>query len=156
MLNQEEVMKLKGEYDQLHQSVNTEVVSSSQNSSISKSTSAELSNIWVRQFDQKLDKFVELFKEKDKLLEDKNKLIFMIQQRLGELETKLQQMIALPDYNEEKQHTLVQKQKLEDKIQTLRGNLKNEKLKNTVSLWLLFLVVFLIIAFFLYRNATGL
>jgi hypothetical protein len=32
--------------------------------------------------DQKLDKFVLIFKEKDKMLEEKNKMIFVLQQRL--------------------------------------------------------------------------
>ena len=70
--------------------------------------------------DQKLDKFVLIFKEKDKMLEEKNKLIFVLQQRVGELETKIQHMVALPDYNKEKQEAILEKQKLETKINELK------------------------------------
>jgi hypothetical protein len=82
--------------------------------------------------DQKLDKFVLIFKEKDKMLEEKNKVIFMLQQRVGELETKIQHMVALPDYNKEKQETILEKERLEAKINDLKGNVKSEKIKNLI------------------------
>jgi len=40
--------------------------------------------------DEKIDKFFLIFQEKDRMLEEKNKIIFMLQQRVGELETKIQ------------------------------------------------------------------
>jgi hypothetical protein len=61
-----------------------------------------------------------VFKEKDKMIEDKNKVIFMLQQRVGELETKIQHMIALPDYNKEKQAAMIEKEKLENKLTELQ------------------------------------
>jgi len=82
--------------------------------------------------DQKLDKFVLIFKEKDKMLEEKNKVIFMLQQRVGELETKIQHMVALPDYNKEKQDAILEKERLEARINELKGNVKNEKIKNLI------------------------
>jgi len=82
--------------------------------------------------DQKLDKFVLIFKEKDKMLEEKNKVIFMLQQRIGELETKIQHMVALPDYNKEKQDAILEKERLEARINELKGNVKNEKIKNLI------------------------
>jgi hypothetical protein len=66
--------------------------------------------------DQKIEKFFLIFKEKEKIVEEKNKMIFVLQQRVTELETKIQYMIALPDYNKEKQEAIVEKQKLEEKI----------------------------------------
>ncbi|MEI8092474.1 MAG: hypothetical protein WCG98_10375 [bacterium] len=61
-----------------------------------------------------------IFKEKDKMLEEKNKVIFVLQQRVSELETKIKHMVALPDYTREKQEAIVEKQKLEDKISQLK------------------------------------
>jgi len=71
--------------------------------------------------DEKIDKFFLVFREKDKMLEDKNKVIFMLQQRVGELETKIQHMIALPEYNKEKQAAMVEKERLENKLQEIQG-----------------------------------
>ena len=66
------------------------------------------------------------------MLEEKNKVIFMLQQRVGELETKIQHMVALPDYNKEKQETILEKERLEARINELKGNVKNEKIKNLI------------------------
>jgi hypothetical protein len=82
--------------------------------------------------DEKIEKFFLIFNEKDKILEEKNKVIFMLQQRIGELETKLKTMVALPDYTREKQEAIIEKQKLEEKITGLRNRIKSEKTKNLV------------------------
>jgi len=41
-------------------------------------------------------------------------------------------MVALPDYNKEKQEAIVEKQKLEEKIGQLKSMIKSEKLKNLI------------------------
>gem|GEM_PF-5318877 len=46
--------------------------------------------------------FVGLLQEKDKTIEDKNQLIFAMQHQIGQMESRLQQVIALPDYTAEK------------------------------------------------------
>jgi len=94
--------------------------------------------------EQKLEKFFLIFKEKEKILEEKNKIIFVLQQRVGELETKIQNMVALPDYTREKQEAIIEKQKLEEKIFQLKTSIKNEKLINLILIALT--LVFLIIA----------
>ena len=93
--------------------------------------------------EQKLEKFFLIFREKEKILEEKNKFIFVLQQRVGELEAKIQNMVALPDYTREKQEAIIEKQKLEEKISQLRHSIKNEKLINLVliALTLIFLIV---------------
>jgi len=85
------------------------------------------------------------------MVEEKNKVIFMLQQRVSELETKIKHMVALPDYTKEKQEAIIEKQKLEDKINQLRGVIKNEKVKNLVfiGLSLLFIAV---AAFFILKG----
>jgi hypothetical protein len=98
--------------------------------------------------EQKLEKFFLIFKEKEKILEEKNKIIFVLQQRVGELESKIQNMIALPDYTREKQEAIIEKQKLEEKITQLKSSIKNEKLINLILI--AFTLVFLIVAGFLF------
>jgi hypothetical protein len=41
-------------------------------------------------------------------------------------------MVALPDYNKEKQDAIIEKQKLETRIAQLTGSIKKEKTKNLV------------------------
>ena len=99
--------------------------------------------------DEKVDKFFLIFKEKEKILEEKNKIIFMLQQRISELETKLQNMVALPDYTKEKQSMLIEKEKLEQKVIELKSGFKTEKMKTTFFGWFaLVCVIFVIIMIF--------
>lgn len=81
------------------------------------------------------------------MIEEKNKIIFMLQQRIGELETKIQTMIALPDYNREKQEAIIEKQKLEERISKLKEAVRTEKVKNFIVM--VFSFVFIGIAIFL-------
>ena len=76
-------------------------------------------------------------------MEEKNKVIFVLQQRVTELETKIQHMVALPDYNKEKQEAIIEKQKLEERIGQLKSMIKNEKVKNLVfiALSLIFIII---------------
>jgi hypothetical protein len=91
--------------------------------------------------DEKIDKFFLVFQEKDRMLEEKNKVIFMLQQRVGELENKIQTMVALPDYNEQKQLATIEKTKLEDKIKQLSQAVRGEKTKNYIFIVLLLVAI---------------
>lgn len=140
---QEEIDLLGKDFAALRQESTTELVSNSKPSrTLSTQHDTSLDAI-----DQKIDKFFLVFKEKDKMIEDKNKVIFMLQQRVGELETKIQHMIALPDYNKEKQAAMIEKEKLEYKLTELQGWLKSEKLKNIIYLGLSLLFIFIAILF---------
>ncbi len=75
----------------------------------------------------------------------------MLQQRIGELETKIKHMVALPDYTREKQEAIIEKQKLEEKIGQLKGAIKNEKVKNLVFIWLS-LIFIAVAAFFVLKG----
>lgn len=81
------------------------------------------------------------------MLEEKNTIIFALQQRISELETKIQNMIALPDYTKEKQEAMLEKKKLEERISTLKENIRNEKIKNFILV--IFSLVFIGLAMFL-------
>ncbi len=140
LLAKEEVLALKQEFATLHQELSTEII----NQTSTPATTTNLSNKGMENaIDQKIEKFFLIFKEKEKMLEEKNKMIFVLQQRVTELETKIQHMVALPDYNKEKQEAIIEKQKLEEKIGQLKGMIKNEKLKNLIfiGLSLIFIVV---------------
>lgn len=128
LLAKEEVVALKEEFATLHQELSSEIINQSGSTTTHLSTKNDSDNA----IDQKIDKFFLIFKEKEKMLEEKNKVIFVLQQRVTELETKIQHMVALPDYNKEKQEAILEKQKLEEKIGQLKGMIKNEKLKNLI------------------------
>ncbi len=142
LLEKWELLSLKKDFSALNQELQTELVTQS-SSSLSKSNPQLEAMI-----DQKLERFFLIFKEKEKIVEEKNKIIFVLQQRVGELETKLQNMVALPDYTREKQEAIIEKQKLEEKISQLKVSVKNEKIKNLIFIALAF--VFLIVASFLF------
>lgn len=125
ILAKEQVDELKEEFAMLHQDgYQTEVVSGddrplSSSTSVQPMSAHNANNATIRQLDQKMDKFFELIREKDGTLEEKNKMIFVMQQKLGELEGRLKHMIALPAYHEEKQQLINEKEKLEQKVKEL-------------------------------------
>ena len=147
LLTKEELQSLQNDFSELRQEVNTEIVWGWTQSTQTNWPPAFRGNI-EEAIDEKIDKFFLIFKEKDKMLEEKNKVIFMLQQRVSELETRLQHMIALPDYNKEKQTMLVEKEKLENKIRSLKDIVKTEKNKNLVFIGLA--LVFIALAGFLF------
>ncbi len=89
-----------------------------------------------------IEKIVQLLKEKDQIIEQKNKMIFALQHKLGELETKLKTYIALPDYSKEKETFLKEKEKLLEEKNDLILSIKKMKFYNLV----LFLIAFIAIA----------
>lgn len=144
LLAKEEVLEMQKDFSALRQEVNTEVVSST-----SSSGGVTISSWLEKAIDDKIDKFFLIFKEKDKILEEKNKLIFMLQQRIGELEAKLKTMVALPDYTREKQEALIEKQKLEERIIWLKNRIRAEKTKNLIFIWISLILIIIAIFFFL-------
>ena len=158
LLAKEEIEALKNEFSALHHEVSSELVSevssdSSRDDSDRAKTMAVRADI-DQAIEEKIDKFMLIFKEKDKMIEEKNKVIFMLQQRIWELETKIQTMVALPDYNREKQEAIIEKQKLEERISKLKEAVRNEQVKSFVVM--LFSLVFIGIALFLlFRYKIG-
>lgn len=154
ILAKEEVLALQQEFSTLRQELTSEIVNQSESPAQTRpatSTSLSTNRALEDAIDQKIEKFFLIFKEKDKMLEEKNKVIFMLQQRIGELETKIKHMVALPDYTREKQEAIIEKQKLEEKIGQLKGAIKNEKVKNLVFIWLS-LIFIAVAAFFVLKG----
>ena len=142
ILNEEELRILQNEFSSLRQEVSTELIWET-DSSLSVRPVTNMSSI-----DEKLDKFYLIFQEKDKQIDEKNKIIFMLQQRIGELEAKIQTMIGLPDYNKEKQQAIEEKRMLEEKLAKLKARVKEQETKTYVVI--IFAIIFIIIARYFY------
>lgn len=147
LLAKDEIDALQQEFSQLHAEVQSELIQEKPASQAFSSNQIAIKADLDKAIDEKIEKFFLIFKEKDKMIEEKNKIIFVLQQRIGELETKIQSMIALPDYNREKQATLLEKQKLEEKVQKLQDAVKSEKTRSFILVILAF--IFIAIAIFL-------
>ena len=106
-----------------------------------------IQKIW-QHMDESLGKFLEVLAEKDKKIEEKNQIIFALQQRVGELEMKLKNTVALPLYQEEKKELILEKENLKVENKLLEEELKKEKIKNIAIIWLLVILVLVMIFLF--------
>ena len=137
LLAVEEIAVLQKEYDLLHQNTVQEVVVTNQRAqpvdtgNTTKITRVS-SDLWVAT----VKEFAEILTEKDKTLEDKNQLIYMLQHKVGELESAMNQMIALPDHSSQKEEMMMNVQKLELEKTQLEDQIRREKLMNTIFLGL--------------------
>ncbi len=143
ILNEEELRILQNEFSSLRQEISTELLWEKDERTISVKPVSDLSTL-----DEKLDKFYLIFQEKDKQIDEKNKIIFMLQQRIGELEAKIQTMVALPDYNKEKQQAIEEKKILEEKLAKLKARVKEQETKTYIVI--IFAIIFIVIACIVY------
>ena len=79
-----------------------------------------------------INEFVSVLNSKDKTIEEKNQLIFMLQRKIWEVETQLSQMVALPDYTEETSQLHSTIQSLSTQKSTLEQQVKTERFWNTI------------------------
>jgi len=145
ILNEEELKILQNEFSSLRQEISTELIWEGEKKSISVRPVSDMATL-----DEKLDKFYLIFQEKDKQIEEKNKIIFMLQQRIGELEAKIQTMIALPDYNKEKQQAIEEKRILEEKLAKLKSRVREQETKTYVVL--IFAILLIVVAWIFYMK----
>jgi predicted nuclease with TOPRIM domain len=149
MLNQSEVIKMRSEFDTLPQSngrvdvLSPESMNTLDAGRTTLSTGVNIDEL-ASLLDEKFEKFQQALEDKDNLIEDKNKVIFMLQNKVGELETRIKSMIALPDYTAEKQQLLSDKQKMEDMIEKLQQDNSRKSMENR-----LYLFIFIVIMIFL-------
>lgn len=145
ILAKEEVEELKNEFGMIQQDeYQTEIVSDNSKPAgrgIQPMSTHTANTASIRQIDQKMDKFFDLLKEKDTSIENKNQMIFILQQKLGELEGKLKHMIALPEYHEEKAQLIKEKDILEQKVKELHRGYSNEKRKNTIYIIVMWAII---------------
>lgn len=152
MLNQGEVMKMRSEYDNIpHNNGKVDVLSpeSIQNLQASNSSLSTWVNIdeLASLLDEKFEKFQQALEDKDHLIEDKNKVIFMLQNKVWELETRIKSMIALPDHTSQKQQLLDEKHKMEWMIEKLQKDNSRKNMENRLYLFV-FIVIILFLVFF--------
>ena len=88
--------------------------------------------------------FVTLLQEKDKTIEEKNQLLFALQNQIGQMESRLQQMIALPDYTAEKTTLEQSITTLEQQKTILEDQVRREKLRNAVYMGLVMIAALVV------------
>jgi predicted DNA-binding protein (UPF0251 family) len=94
-----------------------------------------------------IKEFAEILTKKDQTIEEKNQLIFALQRKLGELETQMKQMIALPDHSSQKEELATTIQELEKERVYLQEEIKKEKLWNAVYIGLVLIAAVMILFF---------
>jgi len=151
-LNAQEITSLQGDYSLLHEKTSAELVNDASLQTPKRTLASTDTTALEKVIDEKIDKFFLIFQEKDRMLEEKNKVIFMLQQRVGELENKIQTMVALPDYNEEKQMATIEKSKLEEKIKQLSQAVRGEKTKSSIFLAVIVLAIVSVVFWYLLMN----
>lgn len=155
MLNQAEVMKMRSDFDQLPQQAGKVNVLSADSLSALEGHATTTGGVNIDELawllDEKFEKFQQALEEKDHLIEDKNKVIFMLQNKVGELETKIKSMIALPDYTAEKQQLMSEKQKMEGMIEKLQKDNSAKSLENRIYLFM-FVIIILFVVFYAWRG----
>ncbi len=100
--------------------------------------------VWSH-MDESINKFLNVLIEKDKQIEDKNKIIMSLQQKTLSLESKLQNTVALPLYQEEKQEILVEKENLKIEKQIIDEKFKKEKIINIALIWIIIILIIVMI-----------
>lgn len=158
MLAQNEVLELRKETDDVE--INSvEVISWNENhdSNYGAGTNNTGLSLGAEQLGQIIDerfgKFATMIENKDNLIEEKNSMIFGLQKRIGEMEVKLQSMVALPDHTNEKEQLIAQKKELQNRLENLNKNLNKEELKNNIFIGLL-IIVWIIISMLMFRNPS--
>ncbi len=147
-LSSEEIARMQEDFDLLHQH------SPVQKTVVIKQASDSVWTTWQKMTRVSSDlwfgtvkEFSEILQNKDGTIEEKNQLIYMLQRKIGELETWMQQMIALPDYSSQKEEMMMNIQKLELEKKDLEENIRKEKLMNTIFLGLALVAVVFVLFF---------
>lgn len=112
----EEVEDYKQNLESVHR--NTPQSQIVQNATVSTSNNTDITQMSQLQetLKENFTKFVAVIREKDQKLQEKERMIMALQTRVVELENKLKNFEALPDYSKERQKLLVEKQDLENKL----------------------------------------
>ena len=158
MLAQEEITRLKSDFEKEWKNNKVDVISENNFQTIQDFHSSNWQVVWFNEWaivdmlnksmDEKFDKFFTAIEQKDKILDEKNKIVAVLQNRVMELEAKIQTMIALPDYNSEKAKIIAEKQTLEYQIENLSKDLKIRKTENNIYM-ILFVIIWLLLMYFI-------
>lgn len=139
ILADEELRALQDEYSLLQQQPVSGTVTKETTNVVQKQP-ASTSNTSTKEF-------IEVLNTKDKTIEEKNQMIYLLQRKIGEMETQMKQMIALPDYTQEKENLEKTLQDLQLSKATLEEQIKKEKTINVVFIWLALLAIAILVFF---------
>ncbi len=128
LLAREEVEAMQQEFSLLHQQEWVSVVGVRESDTTDLATHAWISSTNIGG----VKEFVDVLNKKDQSIEEKNQIIYMLQRKIGEMETQLKQMIALPDHSKEKEYLVHNIQQLEIEKISLEESMKKEKLFGTI------------------------
>ncbi len=120
---------------------------SSSNSEVSKlsiNTDDLISKLY-KHFDQNFSKYIDMLSEKNRKIEEKNQIIFSLQHKVSELESKLKNSVALPLYKQKQEELILEKENLKIENNVLSEKLQKEKIKNIFLISILVIFVLILI-----------
>lgn len=145
VLAEEEVRVLQEEFNLLQQEPQTTTVERKAVSTQKSSGSSLSTGKWV----SGIAEFASILEKKDQTIEEKNQLIFMLQRKIGEVETQMMQMIALPDHTQEKEKMQTTISELETTKQSLEEQIRRERMWNAIYVALI-IIAALVLVFWVY------
>lgn len=160
LLAREELDKLKDEIDVINDVMHYSEVISNNWSSFSNdedwnTQSHHLATSDIEDIKQVINSsfqgFLNVLKDKDTIINDKNNQIISMQWRIVELESRIRNSVALPDYTKEKENILLEKEKLSMENSLITEELKKQRMKNIAYVIALLLCIVLVIFAFMIR-----
>lgn len=148
ILAQSEIDKLKEEFDLLQQQPVAPTVERKattgnvveESTTLSSNNTSSISGI---------GEFASILDKKDKTIEEKNQLIYMLQRKIGEVETQMIQMVALPHHTEEKEKMQTAITDLESEKVVLQNQIRRERMRNAIYVALI-IIAALVLVFWIY------
>ncbi len=150
LLGKEEVDLLQGDFELLRQDGILEgsrehvVAERSSNTPVSSHAGHSGS---TRPESGSVREFVEVLDKKDRTIEEKNQMIFLLQRKIGEMEMQMKQMIALPDHTLQKEDLVKSLQHLESQKLNLEDQIRKERMMNVIFIGLALLAVAVLVFF---------
>lgn len=145
ILAAEEVSELEDEYQLLKQEPQSSEVTRERAIPMEKVKSSLSTG--KQESSSSVKEFAAILGQKDQVIEEKNQLIFALQRKLGELETAMKQMVALPDHSQEKEALASEIKELELAKTELESQVKREKMWNVVYIGLVLVAAVMILFF---------
>lgn len=145
LLAEEELREMQKEYELLYQNpvTHTVVTNTREKPIVTNKTVRVNSDLGLAS----IKEFKEILVKKDSTIEEKNQLIYALQRQIWETETRLSQMVALPDHSAAQEKMKIELKELEMDKRDLEEQVRKEKLLNTIVI-LVGLVIVVLMVFF--------
>lgn len=146
ILAQAELDVIKADLDLLNQPAakvtRERVAKTSKKSSATNTDLVDPANEWSV---SNIAEFAAILTQKDLAIEEKNQLIYLLQRKIGEVETQMMNMIALPHHTEEKTSLESQIKELEEQSEDLQAQVRKEKMRNAVFVGMIIIAAFVLL-----------